>query len=384
MKPNSNSSKNRYFHYQREIINIISEPSTFIDKKHNYIFVNRAFNRFFKYETKDIAGKNIQDVWQDSEFGKHLKTNIQKCLKGKEVSVQYEGEIPGIDFRILEMNYYPHYNKDETIDGIILIKKDVTKHIQAERKLKESETRLRELNATKNKLFSVIGHDLQGPLSNITGFSELIENGYDSFSDEEIRHYNRIIYTLSQSVSESLINILAWARSQKNQIKLIRREISLNLIIEKCLSLLMHNLQLKNIKFENTISPDATIYADEELMTVVFRNLISNAIKFTHRGGTITLTIDLSGDQAIVGVRDTGIGIPPERLNNIFKAINNHTIAGTEGESGTGLGLAISKDFIEKNNGRIWIESTPGKGSVVYFSIPATISKSAEVNCDNK
>lgn len=371
MKPKNKSSKNRYFHYQREIINIISEPATFIDKKHTFIFVNRAFNEFFKHETTYIIGKTPLDIWQDSNFGKHLIANLQKCLKGKEISVQFEGEIPGIEFRILEMNYHPHHHKEGTIDGVILIIKNVTEHILAERKLKENEARLKELNTTKNKLFSVIGHDLQGPLSNITGFAELIENGYESYSDEEIRHYNRIIYTLSQSVSESLINILAWARSQKNQIQLMPGNIALHQIIKKCLNLLMHNLQLKNITLENKIPEDAIIYADEELMAVVIRNLISNAIKFTHRGGTITLTFNVAEDRATVGVKDTGIGIPPERLNNIFETTNNHTFSGTEGESGTGLGLAISKDFIEKNKGHIWIESTPGAGSVVYFSVPS-------------
>lgn len=370
MKRSNNSPKNRYFHYQKEILNTISEPATFIDRKNKYIFVNSAFNKFYKWETKDIVGNTIESIWKDSVFGMHIKSGVARCLKGKNISVQFEGIIPGGEFKILEMNYYPHYNQEGKVDGVISTSKDVTEHKKAEKRLKENEARLQELNATKDKLFSVIGHDLQGPLSNIIGFSELIENGYDQYSDEDIRQYNRIIYQLSQSVSELLENLLTWARSQRNQIRITPQKISLQLIIQKCHKLITHNLLHKQIKLVNEIPADAVVIADEELLTVVMRNLISNAIKFTHRGGTISLFLESSGGFATVAVRDTGIGIPAEKLQNIFNATNSYTITGTEGETGTGLGLIICKDFIEKNKGQIWIESTPGEGSVFYFSLP--------------
>ncbi len=377
MKSNGKNQKNRYFHYQKEILNTISEPATFINKKLKYIFVNSAFNTFYKWETKDIVGKTVDFIWGDSPFGNQMKESIARCLEGVNVTLQFEGIIPGGEFRILEMHYYPHLDKEGKIDGVISTSKDVTEHKKAEQSLKESEARLKELNAEKDKLFSVIGHDLQGPLSNIIGFSELIEKGYNQYTEEEIRKYNKIIYQLSQSVSELLENLLTWARSQRNRINLFPQQLSMQLIIEKCHNLLIHNLSHKQINFINEVPADTSVFADEEMITIVMRNLISNAIKFTHRGGTISLFATRSEETVTIGIKDTGIGIPSEMVGNIFKASSSHAKSGTEGEAGTGLGLIICKDFIEKNDGKIWAESSPGKGSVFCFSLPAVVNEPA-------
>ncbi len=377
MKRTEKNQKNRYFHYQKEILNTISEPATFIDRKYRYIFVNSAFNKFYNRETKDIIGKTVECIWKDTIFGNHIKTGIEMCLEGQPVSVQFEGFIPGGGFKILEMNYYPHFNAAGNVDGVISTSKDITEQKKIELCLKDNESRLKELNATKDKLFSIIGHDLQGPLSNIIGFSELIDKGYDHYSGEEIRKYNKIIYQLSQSVSELLENLLTWSRSQRNLINLTPRKVSMQLIIEKCYSLLIHNISHKQIVFVNNIPADTLVYADEEMITIVVRNLISNAVKFTHRGGTITLLSSIQEETVVFGIKDTGIGIPEEKLSQIFKASNNHTNSGTEGETGTGLGLIICKDFVERNGGEIWIESKTGEGSTFYFSLPLAIFESA-------
>jgi PAS domain S-box-containing protein len=378
MKRNVKNQKNRYFHYQKEILNTISEPATFINKNYRYIFVNSAFNKFYNWETKDIVGKSVGFIWRDSVFGNHVKAGINKCLSGETVSVQFEGVIPGGEYKILEMHYYPHLDSAGNVDGVISTSKDVTEHKKAELCLKENEARLKELNATKDKLFSVIGHDLQGPLSNIIGFSELIDKAYDQYSDEEIRKYNKIIYQLSQSVSELLENLLTWARSQRNRISWTPQNISMQLIIDKCYSLLTHQILHKEILFTNNVPADTTVFADEEMVTIVVRNLISNAIKFTGRGGSITIFRANSDDSVTIGIKDTGIGIPAETAQHLFKASSSHAQTGTEGETGTGLGLIICKDFIDKNEGEIWIESTPGEGSVFYFSLPVAINEKAK------
>ena len=377
MKRNGRNQKNRYFHYQKEILNTISEPATFIDRKYKYIFVNSAFNKFYNRETKDIVGKTVDFIWEDSVYGTHLKAGIDKCLEGETVSMQFEGIIPGGDFKILEMHYYPHLNSEGKVDGIISTSKDVTEHKKAEKCLMQSEARLKELNATKDKLFSVIGHDLQGPLSNIIGFSELIDKGYDQYSDEEIRKYNKIIYQLSQSVSELLENLLTWSRSQRNRINLVPQKISIQLVIDKCYNLLIHNISHKQIRFINNVPADTTVFADEEMITIVIRNLISNAIKFTYRGGSITIFSEISDGSVTIGIKDTGIGIPSEKVHDLFLASSNHANTGTEGETGTGLGLIICRDFVERNGGKIWIESQPGTGSIFYFSLPAAVEEPA-------
>lgn len=370
MKRNLKSQKNRYFHYQREILNTISEPATFIDSSYKYIFVNSAFNDFYKWETRDIIGNTVTTIWKDSVFGKHTMRSIRKCLTGENVFTQFEGMIPGVSFKIVEINYYPHYDKAGKIDGVISTTKDVTEHRIAEQCLRENEAWLKELNETKDKLFSVIGHDLQGPLSNIIGFSELIEQGFEQHSTEEIRDYNKIIYQLSQSVSELLDNLLTWSRSHQHQIRVEFRNIYISYILDKCYSLLAPNISHKQLQYENRVPDNTIARGDEDMVTIIIRNLISNAIKFTKRGGKITV-FEVEGTENItIGIRDTGVGIPAWKIPQIFKPGTHNGNTGTEGESGTGLGLAICKDFIEKNGGKIWIESKQGCGSVVYFSLP--------------
>jgi len=370
MKRTGNSGKNRYFHYQKEILNTISEPASYINRKYKYVFVNSAFNKFFKKETWEIIGNTVEFLWNPLNFTK-LQPHLENCLKGITVSIQFEGIIPGGEFKILEMHFYPHKNFAGRIDGIISTSKDITAHKKAEQALKESEARLKELNATKDKLFSIIGHDLQSPLSNIIGFSELIEKGYDNYSDEDIRRYNRIVYDISQSVSSLLENLLTWARSQRNQIKIIPRDVPLHMVAEKCYNLLMHNFQQKEISFINDIPPESVVFADEEMLTIVVRNLISNALKFTHRKGCITVSSKQVRGSVITAIKDSGTGISPETLKHLFQTSGSQPKAGTEGETGTGLGLIICRDFIEKNGGKIWVESEAGQGSVFSFSLPS-------------
>jgi PAS domain S-box-containing protein len=369
MKRTTNYGKNRYFHYQKEILNTISEPASFIDRKYRYIFVNSAFNKFFKKETKEIIGNTVEYLWLSKNFN-FLRPSLDECMKGQTVSIQFEGDIPGGGFKILELHFYPHLNAAGRIDGIISTSKDVTEHKKAEQALKESEARLKELNATKDKLFSIIGHDLQSPLSNIIGFSELIEKGYDHYSDEEIKRYNKIIYQISQSVSGLLENLLTWARSQRNQIKISPKKVEVKMIVDKCYNLLMHNFLQKQIKFLNQVSSETIVFADEEMLTIVIRNLISNAFKFTHREGTVILSSEQQDDTVIISVKDDGTGISPHKIEQLFQTGAHQPNTGTEGETGTGIGLIICRDFIEKNGGEIWVESEHGKGSEFCFSLP--------------
>ena len=362
--------KKGYFHYQKEILNTISEPASFINKNFKYVFVNTAFNNFYHAETQDIVGKPVHNLWGKENFDEKIKPALEKCINGEEVFFQYEGIIPNGDDRILKMNFYPHLVSSKRIDGIISTTTDITEQKKAEKELKQNEDRLKKLNATKDKLFSIIGHDLKGPLNNILGFSELIDQGFDSFSDEEIKKYNRLIFQSSQTVTSLLDNLLTWSRSQRNKIKVSKQLFALNTVVQKNLSLLENNASKKSIQLKNEVPADIIANGDTEMVTTILRNLISNAIKFTNEGGEIKVVAKNSNNRIIVEIHDNGVGIPPDKINNLFEPDQTHVNLGTAGEKGTGLGLIICKDFAEKNDGELWAESEPGKGSVFSFSMP--------------
>jgi len=370
MTHNKTKKRKGYFHYQKEILNTISEPASFIDKNYRYIFVNTAFNDFYNVKTRNIVGKTADTLWGTKIFESKIKPVLDRCIAGEEVFIQYEGKIPNGDKRILKMNFYPHYKSPKRIDGIISTSTDVTVQKKAELELKQNEARLKKLNATKDKLFSIIGHDLKGPLNNILGFSELIDQGYDSFSDDDIRKYNRLIYQSSKTVSGLLDNLLTWSRSQRDKIQFNPREISVYSSVEKCVGLLTNNAAKKKISVLNEVPVEIIAYADLDMVTTILRNLISNAIKFTHQGGEIKITASNHDERILVKVQDNGVGIPSEKIDSIFEPDQTHMNLGTDGEKGTGLGLIICKDFAVKNDGELWAESEVGKGSVFHLTLP--------------
>jgi len=227
------------------------------------------------------------------------------------------------------------------------------------------------LNATKDKLFSIIGHDLKGPLNNILGFSELIDQGYDSFSSEDIRKYNKLIFESSQTLAKLLDNLLTWSRSQRNKIEVKKETFPVFAVVQNSLNLLENNALKKNVSVKNKVPQELVVYADSEMISTVIRNLLSNAIKFTKPEGEIIATAQRNEKETIIEISDNGVGISPDKINNLFEPDQSLNSLGTEGEKGTGLGLIICKDFLEKNNGKIWAESELGKGSTFKISLPS-------------
>lgn len=370
MKQIIKKGKNRYFHYQKEILNTITETAWFIDKNYRFLFVNSAFNNFFNKKTNEVIGKTINEFWENDDFTDQILPAMNYCMQGKPVFLLYEGKTPIDDYKILEMNFYPHQNTRKKIDGIITTAKDVTEHKKAEQALLESEAILKDLNATKDKLFSIIGHDLKGPLNNILGFSELIDREFDNISSEEIKKYNQFIYKSSKTITELLENLLTWSRAQRNILAINPQLIPIYFTVESGIGLLMQNALNKAIKIKNNVLPDVVAYADEEMVTIIIRNLVSNAIKFTKRGGEININAQQTDNHVIVSISDTGIGITPDHISQLFKPHENHSFIGTEGEKGTGLGLIICKDFVERNNGKIWVESDGKNGTTFFVMLP--------------
>lgn len=237
-------------------------------------------------------------------------------------------------------------------------------------KLKESELSLKELNATKDKFFSIIGHDLRNPLNALLGFSELISGSSRDYTLEEIRKYNKIINDSARNIHQLIENLLEWSRSQSGNIDFSPKRHKLLPIIDDIQNIFSIQLKKKNITIHNYISDNLIVFADKNLISAIIRNLINNAIKFTPTGGYISLTAERSNGQVSISVSDTGIGMTRDQMNNIFRLDNHLTKIGTSQETGTGLGLILCKEFVEIHKGSIHVESEPDKGSTFKFFLP--------------
>lgn len=240
-------------------------------------------------------------------------------------------------------------------------------------KLKQSEKNLSELNATKDKLFSIIAHDLKNPFNALIGFSDILERNFNHLTDNEKKEYISVISDSAQNLYKLLDNLLQWTRAQTGSINYIPEKFKLEPLIKQEVVNLNANAEKKRINVSVNASTQVSVYADKNNIATVIRNLLSNAIKFTDIGGNIEITASESQEypkMAEVIVKDSGVGIDQDDLERIFLIDGSFSTKGTANETGTGLGLLLCHEFVTKNNGKIWVNSSKGSGSEFHFTIP--------------
>lgn len=230
--------------------------------------------------------------------------------------------------------------------------------------------KLQELNATKDKFFSIISHDLKGPLNSLTSFSHLLIEHTDNMSKEEIQMLAKDLDKSLKNLFTLLENLLEWSRSQTGSIDFTPDVFDLAEILESNKNLLQAQAANKGINISVDSSASCLVRLHKPSITTVVRNLLSNAIKFTSEGGRIVLGIERAAGSVNVYVKDNGVGMSKEVVHKLFRLDQKHSSKGTANEKGTGLGLILCKEFVEKNGGEIQVHSTPGQGSVFRFSFP--------------
>jgi signal transduction histidine kinase len=232
---------------------------------------------------------------------------------------------------------------------------------------------LLQLNADKNKFFSIITHDLKSPFNSIVGFSNLLIENVKEKDYEKIGKFANIIQQSSNRAMDLLMNLMEWAKSQSGRLDFNPEYFDMVTLINENTLLLNSIAEQKSIIIVSNLPPNIQVNADKSMISTVLRNLISNAIKFTQSKGKITLSVLDKQDELTVSVSDNGVGISKERIDNLFNINENYSTPGTKKEIGTGLGLILCKEFINKNNGKIWVESKEGIGTTIYFSLPLSM-----------
>lgn len=295
-------------------------------------------------------------------------SNLEKDRAEREKEIQTQKKIRNFLFVVVAL-------------GVAIVILILYGYIQKQRSNKKLEVanaeirrqneQLQQLNATKDKFFSIISHDLKGPLNSLTSFSGLLINYFDSLSKEEIQALAKDLDKSLKNLFALLENLLEWSRSQTGAIEFKPEAFDLSELVEQNIELLTAQAGTKEIKLKYANPQPLTVLAHKNSVTTVIRNLISNAIKFTPKGGTITLTASKSNEEALVSIADTGVGMSKEVIDKLFRIDAKHSTKGTADEKGTGLGLVLCKDFVEKNHGNIGVQSEEGKGSTFYFTLPA-------------
>jgi signal transduction histidine kinase len=266
------------------------------------------------------------------------------------------------------------------IIGVIGTVYDITERKQTELALKESETKLHQLNLDKDRFISILSHDLRNPFNNLLGLSELLKENIHQYDISESENIVNLINETSQNAYNLLEDILTWARTQQGKIPFNPQILDFKDICLDILKTLNQNANAKNITIDYSVQDGINIFADIDMLKTVLRNLVSNAIKFTNNGGAIKIIAEKNIGNVTISVSDNGIGITPDNLTKLFDISQVLTTKGTAEETGTGLGLLLCKGFVEKHGGKIWAESEVGKGSDFKFTLPISTEQVSGIN----
>lgn len=362
--------------------------------------VNYAFCKLFEFEEFEVIGKSAIDLGILSPNTREMlvdKMNEMGYIKDLEVkaytktkneitilvsiglinvygqryrisSVIDITEIRNKEKQLLKMN-------KELLEYQEIIKQGLKEKEEIISKLNETKENLEKINAEKDKLFSIISHDLRSPFHGFLGLTEILANNELLLDEKDKKELFNQLNIQAKNLFNLLVNLLEWSRVKRGLFEFEPTKINIYKVISSCISVIKDNAKNKKIDLINNVSKDLFAYADEKMISLIFRNLITNAIKFSQNNGQVIINVeDYDGQFLLISVRDFGIGIPSEMKDKLFKIGSKINRKGTAGEESTGLGLLLCKEFIEKHNGKIWVESEEGKGSIFYFTIPKSLS----------
>lgn len=319
---------------------------------------------------KRYLGKSISEIMPKDEAAIHYEAN-KRALNGESFMYEWSAFMFGRQIHYSTM-MSPIRDAEGNITGVIGIGRDISSHKKIEESLLYYNMKLAELNAEKDKFFSIVSHDLRSPLHGLLGVSKELYSRIDSYSRDEIRHFSFEIRNTLEKVYKWLDSLLQWSRLQSGRISYRPAVIALKDAVDSTLDLLSASLLQKRIEVINEVDGALKVYADRNMLEIILQNIVSNAVKFTYPDGRIKIKASEIKGEVKVSVIDNGIGISGEDIEKLFRIDIPFTTNGTLNEQGTGLGLILCRDMVRMHGGKIWAESRLGNGSSFHFTLPLT------------
>jgi PAS domain S-box-containing protein len=337
---------------------------TRFDKQYRHTYINKAGIEIMGVTADKILGKTHGEtgIYDEKQSG-IFKNTIEKVFETKQPQFEQYTLITKNGSIYYDLRLFPEYNDKNEVVSVLGVSRDITT-------LKQSEIKLLKLNADKDLFISVLAHDLRNPFNTLLGLSDLLLENIQKENPATIEKHVGVIHTITKKTLNLLDDLLLWAKSQSGKLDFKPQMIDFAKTCHDTLDTIRTNALSKRITVNYSETGKILIMADENMLKVVLRNLVSNAIKFTNPDGQINIRTEQTASALTVTVSDNGVGIPSEQIEKLFDISQIISTTGTSKESGTGLGLLLCKEFVENHGGKIWVESIPGKGSDFKFTLP--------------
>lgn len=338
-------------------------------------YISLADEKMRGYKQEEVLGTHLFDILKPGTFD-HLIANLQKRFADEKAGIRttiapsYELEEKCKDgsWVWVEATAAPHHDENGNFLGLNGVTRNISKRKKAEAEIEQMTKKLIATNADKDRFVSILAHDLRSPFHALLGLLKMLNENIGSFTIDQIAQFIKVLYESTNNTYHFLEDLLKWAQLQKMPFN--PSKIAFSHIWPDVFNTIEAGANTKNISIINNIPSDLMIYADSNMLKTMLRNLISNALKFTHQGGSITLS-SIETDQGVnLSVTDTGVGMAQNVSSKLFDITNKFTTNGTLNEKGSGFGLVLCSELVERHNGRIWVESELDKGSVFTFLLP--------------
>lgn len=327
--------------------------------------VQEAMNQTLDESLTPESGKMVEETLRATipDFLSHKNAGLTRSIN--------QIQQPCKDGRIIWVEVATQYQFNQAGEVEVLgVSRNIEERKKMEDELRRSEVELRELIATKDKFFSIIAHDLKSPFNSIAGFSDLLQSEARSLDIDEIIQYSGLINTSAKNTMALLENLLDWAQVQRGQMLFNPKPALIGELLKDALAVMRQAAVQKGIVIQSAVPEDLIFSVDENMFKLLIRNLVGNAVKFTHRGGSVEINVEKLDDRIQISVKDNGIGISANNIEKLFSIRSGYIVRGTNNEKGTGLGLILCKEFVEKHKGHIWVESEKDSGSTFYVILP--------------
>ncbi|MDP2413388.1 PAS domain-containing sensor histidine kinase [Daejeonella sp.] len=374
-KDNQKILKNRYIpttEFYSQIIDSLQDYSIFtLDNEYNINSWSSGSAKIFGYETDEVIGEPFDIIFTDEDLKKGIP-NIEiktALLDGRATDNRWHITKDKSLFYAYGL-VFPLIGSDGERLGYVKILRDLTDRKKSEDAIKKYIRELEELNMHKESVLAILSHDLRSPLTGIIGTAAYLREDFHKMKSEEVQEMLDLLYQSSKDELDMLDYLVEWARIKYASEVFSPTKIKLTDYIDKVFESLNETASINAINLHHEIEGDTTVFADGKMLISIIQNIVSNAIKHSKKGGTITVSANNKDDKIIVQVKDTGTGMSKEIMEKLFTPQMKTLSEERKANKGAGIGLLLVKGFLEKNGGEIWVESVEGEGSSFYFTLP--------------